>query len=277
MTSQIHQRHIEIGYATVLFSRGVIKGHCFLVVTYHRDSAVVRDYKKALEFYTAASQQDGGAALFNLALMHMRGQGVAVDFIKARKLMQRSAILGCVDAKLYLGLAYILGCMYDPVEIECVSLIPFYRVIYRDTSLPLLSGMGYDAHMEDRRYEAIESDEDDAYEMYRQITLEHAEDPHAEHQLAAANFMKAKFYIEGSGNHNNQRLGYRMMERAALYNYSREAAEFLLANQEKAAIYKVNIPRVENLLSNGYFRPTMGNLGTPKSHRVPLLLPTEET
>ena len=241
---------------------------------YHRGIAVVRDYAKAREFYIAASEEDGGVALFNLALMYLRGQGVAVDFSKAKELMQCSANKGCADAKLYLGLAYLLGCMYDPVEIECLSLIPFYRVIYRDASVPLLEGKGYDEHMEAQRFEAIEFDADDAFEMYASVTEKHSDDPYAERQLAAAAFMKAKFYIEGVGNRYNPCYGYRLMERAAIFDYSREAAEFLLANREKAGIYKVNIPRLEMLCTYSYFRPTMGNLGTPYSHRVPLLLPT---
>lgn len=242
---------------------------------YHRGIAVVRDYAKAREFYIAASEEDGGVALFNLALMYLRGQGVSVDFGKAKELMQRSADHGCVDAKLYLGLAYLLGCMYDPIEIECLSLIPFYRVIYRDASMPLLAGGGYDPQMEDLRYEVIECDADDAFEMYASVTEKHSNDPYAERQLAAAAFMKAKFYIEGVGNRYNPCYGYRLMERAAIFDYSREAAEFLLANREKAGIYKVNVPRLEMLCTCSYFRPTMGNLGTPYSHRVPLLLPTE--
>lgn len=242
---------------------------------YHRGIAVVRNYKLAHEFYTAASEGDGGASYFNLALMSLRGQGVPVDFVKAHNLMQKSALAGCADAKLYLGLAYILGYMYDPVEIECVSLIPFYRVIYRDPKAPLLDGGGYDETMEDKRYEAIECDADDAFEMYRTLSDEHRDDPYAEHQSTAAKVMMAKFYIEGIGNHYDPRLGYRMMERAAIYDYSREAAEFLLANRETAQIYKVDVPRLELLTSYSYFRPVMGNLGTPRSHRVPLLL-TEE-
>lgn len=243
---------------------------------YHRGIAVVRDYKIALEFYTAAREGDGGVSYFNMALMYLRGQGVDMDFKKAIEYMHQAANLGCPDARLYLGLAYILGYAYDPVEIECISLIPFYRVIYRDISTPLLEGQGYDETIEDRRYEAIECDADNAFEMYRALSNEHLDDPCAEKQSAAANFMMAKFYIEGVGDHYNPSLGYRMMERAAIFDRSREAAEFLLANSKIARTHKVNIPRLETLAAYSYFRPVMGNLGTPRSHRVPLLLPKAE-
>ena len=49
----------------------------------------------------------------------------------------------------------------------------------------------------------------------------------------------------------------------------------MLANRETALVYKVDVPRLELLSSYRYFRPVMGNLGTPRSHRVPLLLPTD--
>ena len=109
---------------------------------YHRGIGVMRNYQRALSFYNAISELDGGVACFNMALMYLRGQGVVPDFKQAIALMKRSAELGCADARLYLGLAYILGYAYDPIEIECLSLIPFYRVIYRDNATPLLWGPG---------------------------------------------------------------------------------------------------------------------------------------
>ena len=240
---------------------------------YHRGIAVVRDYQKALAFYNAAREEDGGVSFFNMALMYMRGQGVAVDFKKAIELMKRSVDQGCVDARLYLGLAYLLGYAYDPVEIECLSLIPFYRVIYRDESQPLLGGEQFDPTMEDKRYEAIEADETEAVEMYFRLSVGHEDDPYVEKQCAAAEFMLGKAYIEGVGSIYNPKLGYRKMYHAAVYLDSAEAAQFLIANKETAKVHKINVEKVELLAEHGYFRRTMGNLGTPSSHRAPLLLP----
>lgn len=240
---------------------------------YHRGIAVVRDYEKALAYYNAAREEDGGASYFNIALMHLRGQGVEVDFKKAIALMKRSAELGCADARLYLGLAYILGYAYDPVEIECISLIPFYRVIYRDASLPLLDGNWYDPTLEDKRYEAIEANGEDAVEMYGKLLSEHYDDPYSEKQCGAAQLMLGKAYIEGLGNTYNPKLGYQKIYRAAIYYDSAEAAQYLLANADAARTYKIDVDRIEMLTGYDYFRRTMGNLGTPPSHRVPLLLP----
>ena len=242
---------------------------------YHRGIAVIRNYGKALAYYNAAKEEDGGVSFFNMALMYLRGQGVAIDFKKAIELMKLSADHSCADARLYLGLAYILGYAYDPVDIECLSLIPFYRVIYRDESQPLLDGEGYDPSLEDKRYEAITADENEAVEMYSLLSVEHDDDPYVEKQCAAAEFMLGKAYIEGLGNLYNPKLGYRKIYNAAIYLDSAEAAQFLIANKNIAKKYKINVDKIELLATHGYFRPTMGNLGTPYSHRVPLLLPEE--
>ncbi len=243
---------------------------------YHRGIAVVRNYSKALAYYEAASESDDGASFFNMAIMYLRGQGVAPDFGRAIELMKRSADGGCADAKLYLALAYLLGYAYDPVEIECVSLIPFYRVIYRDNNQLQLDGMGYDPKMEDKRYEVISADSDDAIRMYYKLTVMHSGDPYTERQVTAATFMLGKAYIEGLGDLYDPKLGYKTIYRAAIYHNSAEAAQYLLANETKAKAYGIDVSRVELLASYGHFRPVMGNLGTPESHRVPLLLPENE-
>lgn len=244
---------------------------------YHRGIAVMRDYTKAMLYYKAACESDGGAAYFNMALMYMRGQGVDIDFKRAIDLMHRSAELGCADARLYLGLAYIMGYVYDPIEIECVSLIPFYRVIYRDSSAPLLEGEGCDPSIEDGRFEAIESDGEEAVSMYEALMREHSFDPYASKQCAAAQFMLGRAYIEGLGDRYDPMLGYRKIFRTAIDYGSAEAARFLLENSEAARVYKINVDKIELLASYKYFKNVSGNLGTPVSHRVPLLIPADET
>ena len=162
---------------------------------------------------------------------------------------------------------------YDPIEVECLSLIPFYRVIYRDASAPLLAGARDDPSLDDARYEAIEVDADEAVKMYQRLAVENYDNPYAEKQCGAAAFMIGRAYIEGLGNLYNPELGYRKLYRAAIYHDSLEAANYLLANRETANAYKVDVDKVALLAEHGYFRPVTGNLGTPKSHKVSLLLP----
>ena len=240
---------------------------------YYRGIGVERDYEKAKAYFLTGGYGDGGVGFYNLALIYLRGHGVESDFEKAIEYMKRSAEMGCADAQLYLGLAYILGCAFDPFEVECLSLIPFYTVIYKDRSAPLLEGDGYDPGLEDRRYEVIEADGDEAVRMYRNLVSKHGDDPYAERQCGAAEFMIAKAQIEGLGNSYNPKLGYNRMYKAAIYNESAEAARYLLENAETAKGYSVNVEKIANLLQYGYFRPSIGNLGTMREHRIPPLLP----
>ena len=240
---------------------------------YHRGIGVVRSYELARAYYQSGSLGDGGVGFFNLALMHLRGEGVAVDFKRAIEYMKSSASAGCADAQLYLGLAYILGYAYDPIEIECITLIPFYKVIYRDESTPLIVGNGYDPFIEHGRYDAIEADGDSAVSMYSTLISQHADDVYTERQLGAARYMLGKACIEGLGDAYDPKRGYKLMYLAAIYDECAEAAVFLLENAEAARTYKVDVGRVEMLMGYGYFRPSMGNLGNPREHRVPLLIP----
>lgn len=244
---------------------------------YHRGIAVVRDYERARAFYRAACYGDGGVSYFNMALMYLRGQGVTVDYGKAIDLMKRSAELNCANAKLYLGLAYVLGYAFDPVEIECISLIPFYRVIYRDPSALYLEGTGYDPALEDMRYEVIEADGDEAVEIYQKLISDHYDDPYAETQCGAAQLMLGKAYIDGLGGVYDPALGYKKIYRAAICYRSAEAAQYLLSNASTARAYQIDVDHIELLAEQEHFRPVMGNLGTPYSHRVPLLLSEDKT
>ena len=58
---------------------------------------------------------------------------------------------------------------------------------------------------------------------------------------------------------------------------SAEAAQFLIANKAVAQSHHINVDKIELLATHGHFRRTMGNLGTPYSHRAPLLLPDEKS
>jgi TPR repeat protein len=143
--------------------------------------------------------------------------------------------------------------------------------------LPLIEGAGYDPTIEDKRFEVIESDGKEAVSMYSALMSEHSRDPYATKQCAAAQMMLGRAYIEGLGVKYDPMVGYRKIYRAAIDYESADAARFLLENAETARSYKINVDRIELLAGCKYFREVSGNLGTPKSHRVPLLIPAEDT
>lgn len=218
-----------------------------LAYMYHRGIYVPQNGHMARKFYHAAAALDGGAALYNLALLHLRGIGGAVDLAAAAECMRRAAADGSVDAQLYLGVAYTLGCVFDPLDIECLSMIPYPRVIRRDPAA-MLNGGGTDAAMEDARFEILEADEVEAVEMFRRAAA-HGDDTYIREQLGTAKLTLGQALIEGVGMEYDPRRGYRLIAQAAAAHDSREAAHYLLAHREAARAYGIEAGKTAYLLA----------------------------
>lgn len=216
-----------------------------LAYMYHRGFHVPVNYPMARKFYHAASAMEGGAPLFNLALMEIRGLGDRPDLRSALRHMEEAAALDSPDAQLYLGTAYTIGCVFDPLNIECLSMIPFYRVIPR-TEQTLLTGAGLDPELENERFSVIEADEQSAVEMFARATR-HRDDTYISPQIGAARVAMGQALIEGFGMEYDPRRGYRLLEKAALVNGSREAAAYLTAHREEARIWGISEARIAYL------------------------------
>ena len=210
---------------------------------YHRGIHVPRNYALAHEFYGAAALLEGGAAEFNRALLFLRGQGAEADFKAAAQHMKRAANLGCADARLYLGVAYTTGCMFDPLDIECLSMIPFYRVISRDANTLLLSGSGADPELEARRFEALDASETDALEMF-EAAANIRDETYMGRQIGTAKMMVGQALVEGVGKEYDPRRGYELIASAAIDHGSREAAMLLAERSEAAAAYGVRADKI---------------------------------
>ena len=219
-----------------------------LAYMYHRGIYVPTNYPCARKFYYAASAMEGGAPLFNLALMEIRGLGAPPDLRAAIRHMEEAAALDNPDAQLYLGTAYTLGCVFDPLNIECLSMIPFYRVIPRKEQMLLWSGVG-DPALEDERFSVIEADEQAAVEMFARAAC-HKDDTYISPQIGAARVAMGQALIEGFGMEYDPRRGYRLLERAALENGSREAAAYLVAHSKEARVWGIAEKKLE-MLSQG--------------------------
>ncbi len=218
-----------------------------LAFMYHQGYHTPRNYVWARKYYHLASYHFGGEAKFNLALMNMRGQGGDTDYHTAYDLMRASAAEGCVHAQMYLGVAFTLGCIFDPVETECISLIPFPRIIKRDPSAMLLTGGGNDASIEDKRFEVIEADGDDALEMFR-LAAEQEDDTYIEREVGQAKFEIGRAIAEGLGSEYDPQKGYRLMETAALTHDCKNAQRYLHKNAPAAKVYGINTRRIALLL-----------------------------
>lgn len=218
-----------------------------LAFMYHQGYHTPRNYVWARKYYHLASYHFGGEAKFNLALMHMRGQGGDNDYRMAYDLMKASAAEGCVYAQMYLGVAYTLGCIFDPVETECISLIPFPRIIKRDPGVLLLAGANIDPSLEDKRFEIMEADGDDAVEMFR-LASEQEDDTYIEQEVGQAKFELGRAIIEGLGREYEPQKGYKLMETAALTHGCKDALRYLHMNAPTAKAYGINTRRIALLL-----------------------------
>ena len=212
---------------------------------YHMGYGVPRNDYMARQFYRAALCLDEGVAAFNLGLLYLRGQGGEVDFDAALRMMRQAAADGCIDAQLYLGMAYTMGCLFDPINIECISMIPFRRVISRSAGNLLATG-NFDPTADARRYEAVEADAEGAAQMLWQAAR-HKDDTYIEKQLGDAKLLLGQVLIEGLGEEYDPAKGFRMIRRAALQHGSKEAAAYLAANREKALAYGVDPHKVGRL------------------------------
>ncbi len=211
---------------------------------YYHGLYVPQSYSLSRRYYMAAQMLDGGAAQFNLALMCLRGQGGAADYHEAARYMKISAANGCINAQLYLGVAYTIGCMFDPQEIECLSLIPYYRVVERDAQLLLAGDV---MQLDDARFEVLEPDEQYATEMFAAAAA-HKDTTYISEQVGAGQELLGHALIEGLGAVYDPEAGYKMMERAVEENGSVRAAMFLEQNKEKAKIYGVDPEKGRALL-----------------------------
>ena len=72
------------------------------------------DPKEAKSFFAFARDLEGGEACYNIAMLYLHGEGVVKDYVKAYEYMKISAAQGCIEAQLYLGMAYTSGCMFEP-------------------------------------------------------------------------------------------------------------------------------------------------------------------
>ena len=73
---------------------------------------------QAVVWWQKAATQDDPEALYNLAIAHLKGQGVAQDAQKGFELLLRAASKGITAAQSKLGLLYATGegVVVDPIE-----------------------------------------------------------------------------------------------------------------------------------------------------------------
>lgn len=192
-----------------------------------RGIGVPYDPAEAKSFFAYARDMEGGEACYNLAMLYMHGEGVKRDYAATVKYMKIAAARGCIEAQLYLGMAYTTGYLLEP-DIIGICMIPYHKPIYRDIYAPLLTGEVLDAELdEELRFSAISADARAAFEWFRRAA--HHDPTYVSSLVAKGQFLYAKCYVDGMGTEFDRTKGYKLML-AAGKSGSAEAVNFLAEN-----------------------------------------------
>ena len=187
---------------------------------------VEKNAEEAKSFFTFARDMAGGESCYNLAILYLQGNGVQKDYHIAMRYMSDAADLGCVEAMLYLGMAYTTGYLLYP-EITAICMVPFHKPIISE-EIFLLEGSGeYSPVDEDKRFSVIRPDARRAFEYFRDAAF--SDPTYVEDLVAKGKFLYAKCFIDGMGTEFNRERGLRLMLTAGKSG-SEDAVAFLSEN-----------------------------------------------
>ena len=191
-----------------------------------RGRGVSYDPKEAKSFFAFARDLEGGEACYNIAMLYLHGEGVAKDYKKSYEYMKTSAEQGCIEAQLYLGMAYTSGCMFEP-EIVGICMIPCHTPEFMDATF-MLDGDIRDFELdEELRYSAIRQDARQAFEWF-QRAARHSSD-YVEELVAKGKYLYARCFVDGLGTDFDRDKSARLMI-AAHRSGSPEATAYLIEN-----------------------------------------------
>ncbi|MBQ3015958.1 MAG: sel1 repeat family protein [Clostridia bacterium] len=192
-----------------------------------RGYGVPRDPEMAKSFFTFARDMDGGASCYNLAVMYLEGNGVEKNYRTAIQYMSDAADMGCVEAMLYLGMAYTTGYVLYP-EITSICMIPYHKSELRDNMFCLPgSSEALDEADEEARFTVIKADARRAFEYFSDAA--HADSTYVEDLVAKGKYLYAKCYIDGMGTDFNREVGLKLMLTAGKSG-SEDAVAYLAEN-----------------------------------------------
>ena len=200
--------------AAELFRRGAEEGDAESAFRYAEcllhGYGTERDPKEAKSFFAFARDLPGGDSLYNLAILSLHGEGVSKNFRKAFSHMSAAGAAGCIEAQLYLGMAYTVGALLEP-DIVGISRIPFHTPIYR-ADTPMLAGEVPEEVLlkeEEERYSVLEADGHHAFLWFRAAAYHDA--TYVSDLVAKGKFLYAKCYADGLGTDFQREKAVRLM------------------------------------------------------------------
>ena len=192
-----------------------------------RGIGVEKNVSEAKSFFTFARDMKGGESCYNLAIIYMQGDGVVKNYPKAFDYMKAAAERGCVEAQLYLGMAYTTGCIFEP-DVVGIKMIPTHTPEYA-VDMPLLEGPipEFDEEDEERRYKAVKQDEHLAFQWFQ--TSSRHDPTNVEELVAKGKYLYAKCYVDGLGVEFDKSRANRLMLLAGKAG-SMDAVKYLAEN-----------------------------------------------
>ena len=220
----------DLEKAAAMYLEGAREGDALASFNYGyclwRGMGAPYDPKEAKSFFAFARDLEGGEACYNIAMLYLHGEGVAKDYVKSYEYMKISAGQGCIEAQLYLGMAYTSGCMFEP-DIVGINMIPCHTPEYRNDTL-LLDGEVIDFELDEAlRFSAVKQDARQAFEWFRTAARHSTE--YVEDLVAKGKFLYARCYVDGLGTDFDRDKSVRLMF-AAQKSGSPEATAYIIEN-----------------------------------------------
>ena len=191
----------------------------------YRGKGVERDAESARSFFSFARELVGEAN-YNLACMYIFGTGVKKNYKKAYDYMHAAAEKGVVEAQLYLGVAHVMGAMFEP-EVRFLSMIPYHKQEYVDSDAFLLDGEisleEFEAD-DEARVSAVRQDDSDAFHWFAASARNKTD--YAREFVTKGRYLHALCYIDEIGVGFDLKKGNTLMLKAAVSG-SGEALEYL--------------------------------------------------
>ena len=213
-------------------------GYCLMT-----GQGVKQDLSEAKSFFGFSKESDAGESYYNIAMIYLDGgDGVPKDYLKARYALEASAARGCLEAKLYLGMAYTSGCMFFP-DVVRITMIPAHIPEYRREMYYLEGDIEDFERDEDERYKAIKQDAGIAF-SYFQDASRHKYNPFLSDLIAKGKFLYARCFVDGLGTDFDRDKSVRLMvlaeragsEEAKLYIAENGLTKDMLKNASKGAL-----------------------------------------
>ena len=178
-------------------------GYCLL-----HGYGVERSPKEAKSFFGYARDMAGGESCYNLAILYLEGNGVPRDYREALRYMTDAAELGCIEAMLYLGMAYTVGYLYNP-EITSICMIPYHKPEQRDASRMIEGAMDFSESDDEKRASIIGTDGRQALLYFSAASK--CDPTYVRELVNQGKYLLAMCYLEGVGTDFNRQKGLALM------------------------------------------------------------------